>query len=144
MTDDYPRSIVNDYENDLAAGRRAHAQVVRATFALESEDIAAVAAAYGEKCLTGGSPAVTICKSYDNTRSFEGLDVDDTGAIRHLVKSANLPATLEAEMLEDESVKAKLDQLANATELPESATVLETALQEIQEHGSHIVFTTRS
>ena len=50
MTDDYPRSIVNDYENDVAAGRRSHARVVRATFALESEDIAAGAAVYGEKC----------------------------------------------------------------------------------------------
>ena len=141
VTDDYPRSIVNDYENELAAGKRSPARVVRATFALESEDIAAVAAVYGEKCLTGGSPVATLCKSYDNTRSFEGLDMDDTAAIRHLVKSANLPATLEAEMLEDESVQAKLDHLANAIELSESATLLQTALRGIQEHRlAHCVY----
>ena len=67
--------------------------------------------------------------------------MDDTAAIRHLVKSANLPATLEAEMLEDESVQAKLDHLANATELSESATLLQTALREIQERRlTHCVY----
>ena len=42
VTNDYPRRSVTDYEDEVKAGRRKPAQVVHATYALESNDIDAV------------------------------------------------------------------------------------------------------
>ena len=62
VTDDYPRRAVSDYQDDVDAGRIEPAQVVRATYSLGPDDIAAVKEVFGPDCLKGKSPSVTIQK----------------------------------------------------------------------------------
>lgn len=49
VTADYPRWFVSDYENDVADERREPANVVQATYTLESEDIAVVEESFGPR-----------------------------------------------------------------------------------------------
>ena len=70
VTDDYPRQTVTDYELDVEVGRRSPAQVVQATYALDSEDIAAVQQTPGHEYLKGEPPTVTINKGYANEITF--------------------------------------------------------------------------
>ena len=82
-TDDYPRRFVADYEDDVEAGRRDPATVVRATYTLESNDISDVEAVYGEKCIKDVHPSVTLNKGYSNELSVTGLNVHEQAAIDH-------------------------------------------------------------
>ena len=135
VTDDYPRSTVSDYEADIKAGRCSHAEVVRATFELDDEDIAEVTSVYGEGCLPTRPPTVTLSKGYDNTLTVELLGIDSNTAIRHLVKTANLPTMIEGELVSLEDVQAMLDLLRESTEQVGAATELQTKLRAIKEQG---------
>ena len=73
VTDDYPRRAVTDYQDDVEAGRRTPAKVVTATYALEADDNAAVAAVFGSDCLKDKKPTLTLEKGYSNIRSFGAL-----------------------------------------------------------------------
>lgn len=42
VTDDYPRSEVESYQQDVESGRRQHAIVVEATFELEAPELEAI------------------------------------------------------------------------------------------------------
>ena len=133
VTDDYPRGTVTSYEADVAAGIREPAIVVKATFGLEPEDVAAVAAIYGADCLRSETPVVTLCKDYANSLIIADLDSDQDGAIQHLIKNSDLPASIEARMLEPGSLTDKIERLDELGDLPDSE--LEEALGQIHEHG---------
>ncbi|MDE0171038.1 MAG: AAA family ATPase [bacterium] len=135
VTDDYPRSTVSDYEADIKAGRCSHAEVVRATFGLEDEDIAEVTSVYGEACLPTYPPTVTLSKGYDNTLRVEHLDIDRKTAIQHLVTTANLPTTIESDLVNLEDVQAMLDLLSESRDQTGGATELHTKLRHIEEQG---------
>ena len=47
VTLDYPRRAVNEYEDDVEAGRREPAKVVQATYILELDDITAIQEVFG-------------------------------------------------------------------------------------------------
>ncbi len=51
VTDDYPRSEVENYLQDIESQRRKHAQVITATFELEVHELEAVNSEYGEGVL---------------------------------------------------------------------------------------------
>ena len=65
-TDDYPRSSVSDYEEQVNAGKREQAWVVQAVYELDPEDVSAVKSTYGPTCFDGNAPAVTLRKGYGN------------------------------------------------------------------------------
>src|SRR4030042_6125210 len=49
VTDDYPRAEVEDYQQDVEAGRRRPATVVEATFTLAEEEVAAIESEFGTR-----------------------------------------------------------------------------------------------
>ena len=140
VTDDYPRRAVNDYKNDVEAERREPAQVVQATYALESDDITAVEEVFGTECLKDETPTLTLHKGYSNEVEFTGLNVNDKAALTHLVKAAGLPQPLTGELLKQDIAEAMVKALANA-EQTEAVGKLQPMLQKISEQDvSDVVY----
>ena len=139
-TEDYPRQAVSDYEDEVEAGRREPAQVVKATFDLEPDDIEAVEEVLGPKCLKGECQAVTLSKGYENKRSFSGLQVDKDETLGHLIEAADLPRTLTEQLGALGSVD-KIVQTLNEQEQTEAVQKLVSMLNGISEHGiSHFIY----
>ena len=135
VTDDYPRSTMSDYMGKVANSAHPHATVIEATFELEEQDIAALVAVYGSECVEDGSPVLTIAKGYANRMTATHLDVDDQAAIEHLIRNANLPASVESAMLAANDLEAKIGCLGEVEEPSESSENLRTELSELQQHG---------
>lgn len=138
--DDYPRRSVSDYQDALEAGHREPATVIRATYALESNDVAAVEAVYGRKCLKDEEPTVTLQKGYSNELSVSGLNVDEQAAIAYLIEAAGLPQHLTDEVEKLKSAKAIEEALAEA-EPTEGVQQLTDDLQSFSDGSlSHYIF----
>ena len=132
-TEDYPRRAVSDYEDEVEAGRRKPAQVVKATYVLEPDDIEAVEEVFGPECLKGECPAVTLSKGYENERSFNDLQVDKDETLGHLVEAADLPHTLTEQLRALGSVD-EIVQTLNEQEQTEAVQELVSMLNDISEH----------
>jgi hypothetical protein len=91
-TDDYPRSAVEDYEQDIENGRRDQAIVVEATFELESPELKSLSDEYGSGILKRNQ--VVVSKGYARQENrctlFVDLDVDESALLKHLVAHFNL------------------------------------------------------
>ena len=135
VTDDYPSRNVSDYEDDVKAGRREPAQVVQATYALEADDIVAVTEVFGPKCFKDEKPALILKKGYSNELAFYGLRIDEEAALKHLVTAAELPGSLEAELIKHTTAKEMAEKLASTEEQTEAVQNLTLMLQRISEHG---------
>ena len=134
VTIDYPRRTMVNYETDVENGRREDAVVVKATFALDEDDIAAVSEIYGPDCLVGCIPTIHLRKGYSNTLTQSGLTVDTDAAVHHLVGAADLPSQVEQQIHEQRCLEAKINILKNAG-LQEASQDLLDALEHISEHG---------
>jgi len=112
VTDDYPRSAVEDYQQDVESKRRRHATVVEATFQLEQEELDAIAEEYGDGLLK--QPTVTLSKGYAKDSAgkhctlFVDVQVQEDVLVKNLVKSYSLPEPLAREA----EAKASLASLA--------------------------------
>jgi predicted ATPase len=111
VTDDYPRSTVEDYSQDVESGRRAPATVITATFGLEPSELDSVAAQLGAGALA--RPEIVLSRGY--TKGKDGncvLYVDvplcEAAIAQHLVESFQLPEPLKAAVANT----AKLAQLS--------------------------------
>ena len=141
-TEDYPRQAVSDYEADVEAGRRHPAQVVKATYELEPEDIEAVEEVFGPQCLTGECPVVALTKDYANKRSFSDLQVDSKEALKHLVNAADLPQTLTEQLCNLSTADKMIQALHEENETEATQGLLET-LQQVSEHDvRYVVYNT--
>ena len=139
VTDDYPRWDVEDYRLDVEEGKREHAFVIRATFALDDDDMATVSAVLGRKALK--DPTLTISKGYAGATKYFTLQVDEHAALRHLVGAAQLLPDVKAQLEECIGVAGMIEALATA-EQTESVGELAALLQSIQKHSSlrHYIF----
>lgn len=138
-TDDYPRQRVTAYEDDVKAGRREPAQVVHATYALESNDIAAVKDAFGSECLEDKKPTVTLKKGYSKERTFHDLRVNEAATLKHLVKTASLSEQIATDLSKLTTAKEMTEALASAEKTKDSQK-LEAMLKNISENGvSYVV-----
>ena len=131
---DYPRRSVSDYEDDVEAERREHAQVVQATYVLDPQDVTAVEEVFGSEFFQDTVPTLMLSKGYSNDVQFSGLNVNGEAAIKHLVKAAGLPQTLTERLLELKEVDAMLEVL-NDAEQTESVQELTPMLTEISDQG---------
>jgi predicted ATP-dependent endonuclease of OLD family len=100
VTDDYPRSEVEDYQQDVESGRRKHAIVVEATFELEAPELDAIRDEYGDGVLE--KPEVIVSKGYFRGASGKcevivDLPVAESVLVQNLVESFELPENLVAE-----------------------------------------------
>ena len=122
VTDDYPRGIVIDYQDDVESGRREDADVVEAKFALEQQDIDSVEEVFGPDCLKGETPTVTLCKGYSNEITVDGPNVDEKATTQFLIKKAGLPQELESEILGCHKV-AEMVEMLEAFDEPTTTTL---------------------
>lgn len=140
VTDDYPRSTMIEYEDDVDTERREPAQVVQATYTLEPDDITAVEESFGSECLKDENPAITLHKGYSNEVTFSGLNVDNKAVLKHLVKAANLSQQLTNQLLVLETAKEMVTVLSGA-EQTEGSQQLSPILESISEQDvSRVIF----
>ena len=133
-TDDYPRSSVSDYEEQVNAGKREQAWVVQAVYELDPEDVSAVKSTYGPTCFDGNAPAVTLRKGYGNQLEVSNLGVNCKEALSHLVEAAGLPQQVASALNQLESVSHMINVLSEA-EQTEAVQNLTPILTGIDEHG---------
>ena len=127
---DYPRSALGEYEWEVETGGRKPAVVARATFQLETDDAAAVMEVFGPSCFAEDSPSVTLRKGYSNQLDFTDLRLNCRNALRHLVRSANLPQQIAGRLNEDSSL-ANMTQLLREVEQTEAVQNLMPMLERI-------------
>ena len=138
---EYPRRDFSDYEYEAEKGLRKPADVIRATYDLETDDIAAVEEVFGPKCLEGNSPTITLTKDYSNQQRFTGLEVDFDEALSHLIETADLSQTLKEKVQDLDSVKEIVEALSES-EQTEAVQELSPILQDISEHElAYVVYT---
>lgn len=97
ITEDYPRSDVEDYRQDIESKRKQPTQVIKAVFELETADIADITSKFGPNVLT--SKTLGLSRGYAEMLWFT-LYVDEKAAIKHLVEEAQLPAEVAAKASE--------------------------------------------
>ncbi len=131
VTDDYPRSDVEDYRIQVETKKRNPADVVRATFTLEPAETEAIAAELGENALQ--KPELTLVKGYENKTRLS-LAADEKAGLHHLVKNAGLPGDLEAKLAATEKAADALAALAGA-EQTASVQQLTAKLKKISDRG---------
>jgi ABC-type cobalamin/Fe3+-siderophores transport system ATPase subunit len=107
-TDDYPRSMVEDYSQEVESGRRHPATVITATFQLEPSELNAIALQLGESALT--RPEVTLSKGYKKAGDGRcelqvSVPLSEAAIVQYLVESFQVPQPLSA-------VASKMTKLA--------------------------------
>lgn len=95
VTDDYPRSEVEEYQQGVAAGRIPPATVISATFSLDADEVAALEGELGKGILT--LHELTLSKGYANSLSFT-LAVNEHVACATLIERAQLPSELASSL----------------------------------------------
>ena len=98
VTDDYPRSEVENYQQDVETGRRQHAVVVEATFALEPTELDAISEEYGHGVLA--RPEVVVSKGYAKDAAGKcersvNVSVVEPALVKNLIESFKLPEGLK-------------------------------------------------
>jgi len=93
VTEDYPRLEVEDYQQDLASGRRQSiATPITAVFTIEDGDVAKLEEAWGRGILL--SRDVSVSRRYESAgiaSLWIIIRVDETVAVKTLLGKANLP-----------------------------------------------------
>ena len=105
VTDDYPRTDVEDYRQDVEEGRRPHAKVVQATYKLEADDLQPIKEAFGNDVIK--TPTLGLTKDYANKETFI-LSADDKSGLNYLYSNAQIPTEDASELKAAASVDAAL------------------------------------
>ena len=95
VTHDYPRSDVEDYEQEIEASKRQHATVITATYELEEDDVLGAVKEFGKNIFS--RRVLTLEKGYSNSRTFT-LHIDEEELIKTLVTTAGLPTKRTTEL----------------------------------------------
>lgn len=131
VTDDYPRAEVEDYQQDVEAGRRLPATVVTATFTLAEEELTLIESEFGAGILEG--PDLTLSKGYENKLDVQ-LPVNEEIAVKAIIDAAQLPPDLAKEFSATPNIKT-LRTLADSKTDPEAAEHIDP---EAAEHISRL------
>ncbi len=105
VTNDYPRSEVEDYRLAVEQKQRKPAKVISATFKLEKDETEPAENALGAGLFA--EPLLWLERGYDGTLHYT-LELDETAVVRKLLSEAELPPDLSAEAEKSRS----LSQLA--------------------------------
>jgi energy-coupling factor transporter ATP-binding protein EcfA2 len=108
VTDDYPRSDVENYQQGVESGRRQPATVITATFELEQTELDAICEEYGDGVLA--KPEVVISKGY--TRDSTGkcplhinVPVAESVLVSNLVEDFCLSDPAKSEAMQRATLK---------------------------------------
>ncbi len=110
VTDDYPRSDVEDYHQQVEAGDIEPTIVIKATYAIESNEIQKVEDTFGKGVLKNRT--LTLSKGYEN-RLMIDVTVNESVAVKTLIEESNLPD-------EDQTGAAKWKSLRDLSTFLES------------------------
>ena len=124
--DDYPAGWSATTKKRSMPGRREPAIVVRATYALEPDDVDAIEAIFGPECINDRRPTVTLHKGYSNELTVNNLDVDERKAVMYLIQDASLPKQLEDQLTNLSSIEEMEQELANAEQTDGVGKLLKT------------------
>ena len=139
VTDDYPRQTTADYEDDVDSGRQKPAEVVKATYALEHDDITAMREFFGGEWPDNDELTLILKKGYSNELTTS-LDVDTDAVVKRLVEGADLNADLKTNLLTQTTVETMVAILTESGQT-EASQQLSSILQRIATHDvSHIVY----
>jgi predicted ATP-dependent endonuclease of OLD family len=97
VTDEYPRSEVEEYRQQLENEETDPAIVVRAEYMLADTEVAAVETLFGKGVLP--NPTIVVSKGYENQVYVE-IETDEAVAVKGLVKHYNLPSEVAAKAVE--------------------------------------------
>lgn len=102
VTDDYPRSRVTEYEQQVNSGKQPHSIVTTAVLIVEAEELAPLEEHFGKGVLPEGT--VTLTRGYENKTDF-ALKVDEKTAGETLLAAAHLLEPFHQENLQWNSLK---------------------------------------
>jgi len=94
VTDDYPRTNVTEYQQQVTAGKRKHDMVAEATFQLELSEATNLEGDLGEGVLL--DRAVTLVKGYENTLQHR-LTCSEPIAGQAILRKTNLLDQIQSE-----------------------------------------------
>jgi hypothetical protein len=118
INDDYPRRGLGDIEQELKKPDFKSPKVVEVAYALDEDEVAALAEEFGEGAVVlGPESGVTVTVNYDRKRTWD-VKVDEASAVAHLLDRAgvNLGAAKPTSV-------AKLLEMANSGSSPELTQV---------------------
>src|ERR1700693_1094860 len=132
VTDDYPRSDVENYQQDIDSRRRTHAGVIKATFELESSELDAIDRAFGSGILK--KPEIVLSKGYAKSEDgktcplFVQVPIDEPALVKNLVESFELPEAIKGEATQTGTVALLSRYLTQTgTKAEEAVTAAQTA-----------------
>lgn len=105
VTDEYPRAEVEDYRQEIEAGKRKPATVVVATFEIDDAELAAIEAEFGKGAVR--SRKFTVSKKYEAGLTI-GISADEVVAGKALLASAGMDKEISSADWSD------LEELAEA------------------------------
>ncbi len=134
VTDDYPRSDVEDYQQAVEAGKSTHAVVVTGSFTLSDQEVKPIEQELGRGILR--SPTLVLRKGYDN-KVVANLDTDEKVAVQSLVVAAQLPTPLIEELTSQSTLAGLFDECSNRSDPGEAEHLkrLKPPLEKIKSLG---------
>lgn len=126
VTDDYPRSEVEDYQQDIESGRRRPAVVVEATFELDPTELDPINEVYGDGVLR--KPEVVVSKGYAKNAAgkceqYVNVPVDESALVKNLIESSDLPGALKGQALQQSTLAALSMHLKEVSQKQDKAVV---------------------
>lgn len=106
ITEDYPRSDVEDYQQEVEAQKRKHANVVTATYELDKEERELIEGDFGQGVIIDG--LVIIKKGYDNATNVD-IGLNEEVAARALGGRIDLSDPLYEGIKDVKDLKGLLD-----------------------------------
>jgi predicted ATP-dependent endonuclease of OLD family len=127
VTDDYPRSDVENYQQAIEAKEREQAIVVEATFELDAVEKQQIADLYGPKALE--SDRITLSRGYERGEHgctlFIGIRVNEAAVVKHLIEAFQVPEPVKGTASKQTTIKGLADHLASRSK--EQAQAFATA-----------------
>ena len=116
VTEDFPRLDVEDYEQDVTAGKRQRqAEAVSATFVLSVDEMAPVIAKFGDNVLA--TSEVVLTRGYDpKPMLYVTVKTNDAAAVKALVRDGGLPKDVAANAAKQPTLDALLKHLTGDAE----------------------------
>ncbi len=102
VTEDYPRSTEEDYQQSIERKERTPARVVDARFTLDAGEISPIETAFGKGVLT--SPTLALLKGYDNNLLY-WVFIDEEIAGNFLLSKAEIADAIKKQNIQWKKLK---------------------------------------
>lgn len=138
VTNDYPRSDVVDYQQDIKNNSREHANVITAIFRLEDE-ISQIENDLGISIITDNM--LVLKKGYDNKIKIS-INVDNLKVRTTLINNADIPQKISSVLVKKKTFEEALNHLKSQSQTKETEE-LQTTFEKIVNQGlEHYIYTT--